>query len=238
MGPRVALECIWYLVWPQTARQALRILVILRAGFPTRPLTMKGSFLSLNGHVCAELEQHIADHSSPCSSTMTKQWLWSSSHRPDADKMCSMAQLSWLKNTAMDRKAKRVLDIGCYTGLSAMAWFEGTATTNAEILTIEADSALAAVAQQAFTASGYDARITIKQGWAAEVLPTLTGTFDVVFVDIAFDAYQDTVRAVLDLQLLAPDGIILVDNEGLFPMSTRWPTLSRAQWDTGGKQAR
>ncbi|KAH7378293.1 S-adenosyl-L-methionine-dependent methyltransferase [Pyrenochaeta sp. MPI-SDFR-AT-0127] len=169
---------------------------------------MKGSFLSLNGHVCAELEQHIADHSSPCSSTMTKQWLWSSSHRPDADKMCSMAQLSWLKNTAMDRKAKR----GCYTGLSAMAWFEGTATTNAEILTIEADSALAAVAQQAFTASGYDARITIKQGWAAEVLPTLTGTFDVVFVDIAFDAYQDTVRAVLDLQLLAPDGIILVDN--------------------------
>lgn len=31
-------------------------------------------------------------------------------------------------------------------------------------------------------------------------------------MDIAFDAYQDTVLAVLDLQLLAPDGIILVDN--------------------------
>lgn len=68
-----------------------------------------------------------------------------------------------------------------------MAWFEGTATTNAEvrcdttsdtsaetvtnpqILTIEADSALAAVSRQAFTACGYDARITIKEGWAAEV---------------------------------------------------------------------
>lgn len=68
-----------------------------------------------------------------------------------------------------------------------MAWFEGTASTNAEvggdttslgsarmltcrqIVTIEADSVLAAVAQQAFTACGYDARITIKEGWASEV---------------------------------------------------------------------
>lgn len=40
----------------------------------------------------------------------------------------------------------------------------------------------------------------------------MTGNFDIIFVDIAFEAYQDTVRALLDLRLLAPGGIILVDN--------------------------
>jgi predicted O-methyltransferase YrrM len=43
-------------------------------------------------------------------------------------------------------------------------------------------------------------------------LPTSTGTFDIIFVDIAFSAYQDTVRAVLDLKLLSQEGVIFVNN--------------------------
>src|SRR4051812_14425855 len=74
---------------------------------------MKGSLLSLSvsplsqsslaqieirltsrqNQLCAELEQHIGDNSTPCSWPITQQWLWSNQHRSDADKMCSLAQV-------------------------------------------------------------------------------------------------------------------------------------------------
>lgn len=90
----------------------------------------------------------------------------------------------------------------------------------------------------------------------ASSLPNLTGKFDIIFVDIAFDAYEDTVRTVLDNELLAPDGVILVDNGRLYRlpssfqdlilqssqgvssrMTMVYPTLTPLQCRTGGKQA-
>ena len=73
-----------------------------------------------------------------------------------------------------------VLDIGCYTGLSSIAWYEGTRKTQAEvrraapfdsslrntllrvqIITIEFDTKLAADARKFFRESGFDDRIRL-----------------------------------------------------------------------------
>ncbi|KAI0171909.1 hypothetical protein GGR52DRAFT_548274 [Hypoxylon sp. FL1284] len=43
-------------------------------------------------------------------------------------------------------------------------------------------------------------------------LESLDGGFDIVFVDMAFEAYQSTVEAILKRKLLARDGVILADN--------------------------
>ncbi|KAF2120983.1 hypothetical protein BDV96DRAFT_683369 [Lophiotrema nucula] len=104
-----------------------------------------------------------------------------------------------------------VLDIG-YTGLSAMSWFEGTTMTRAEILTVQADPGLASIAQECFMKYGYDSRINGIAGLALEVLSNLTGTFDIIFVDIAFEAYLSTVESILECKLLALHGVNLVDN--------------------------
>jgi hypothetical protein len=82
-----------------------------------------------------------------------------------------------------------VLDIGCYSGFSAMAWFEGTRETGAEvglllplkdssnitslisleIITVEADSKMAAIAKEAFDKYGYASRISVLEGFAPDV---------------------------------------------------------------------
>jgi len=43
-------------------------------------------------------------------------------------------------------------------------------------------------------------------------LHSLNGQFDLVFVDMAFGAYLSTIQVLLERKLLAPDGVILVDN--------------------------
>ena len=43
----------------------------------------------------------------------------------------------WMIFTAQDRRPKRILEIGCYSGYSALAWYEGTKETQAEIVTLE-----------------------------------------------------------------------------------------------------
>ncbi|KAH8742739.1 S-adenosyl-L-methionine-dependent methyltransferase [Diaporthe sp. PMI_573] len=170
---------------------------------------MKNSFLTLPKPVAQKLSSFAEQCSVSLPPNMLKHWHWSVANFPDADKMCSILQL---KQIASDRKVKRVLDIGCYTGFSAMAWFEGTVETGAEIITVEADSHMASVARDAFVRFGYDRRIAVLEGSSPDILHSLNGQFDLVFVDMAFGAYLSTIRVLLEQKLLAPDGVILVDN--------------------------
>lgn len=173
---------------------------------------MKNSFLTLPKSVAQKLSSFAEQCSVSLPSNMLEHWHWSNANFPDADKMCSVLQGSWLKQTASDRKVKRVLDIGCYTGFSAMAWFEGTVETGAEIITVESDSHMASVARDAFARFGYDRRIKILEGSSPNILHSLNGEFDLVFVDMAFGAYLSTIQFLLEQKLLAPNGVILVDN--------------------------
>ena len=77
-----------------------------------------------------------------------------------------------------------VLDIGCYTGLSALAWYEGTRKSgahvsgssrpqsselNIQIFTIEYDAKLAAGARETFSKHGCDDRIEVMEGKAEDM---------------------------------------------------------------------
>ncbi|KAG8162604.1 hypothetical protein KVR01_008369 [Diaporthe batatas] len=173
---------------------------------------MKNSFLTLPKTVARKLSSFAEQYSVDLPPNMLEHWHWSNANFPDADKMCSILQGLWLKQVASDRKVKRVLDIGCYTGFSAIAWFEGTVETCAEIITVEADSRMASVARDAFARFGYDGRITVLEGTSPDILQSLSGEFDLVFVDMAFGAYLPTVQVLLERKILAPNGVILVDN--------------------------
>lgn len=58
-------------------------------------------------------------------------------------------------------------------------------------------------------------RVTLIEGPAQDSLKTLTGTFDLIFVDANKDGYEGYVKQILDQKLLSPNGLILGDNSKL-----------------------
>jgi len=119
--------------------------------------------------------------------------------------------------TAQDRKPKRILEIGCFSGYSALAWYEGTKDTQAEIITLEISQVMIDASRATFEKYGVTDRVHIIEGPAGESIDTLTGEFDLVFVDANKDGYQGYVKQILDKQLLSQNGIILCDNGELDP---------------------
>ena len=105
-----------------------------------------------------------------------------------------------------------VLEIGCYTGYSAMAWHESTAALETEIITLELDPKMIAASRRTFDKYRLNDRIRLIEGPAGESILSLTGQFDLVFVDANKDGYQDYVQKILDRKLLSPNGLILCDN--------------------------
>lgn len=106
----------------------------------------------------------------------------------------------------------KVLEIGCFTGYSALAWYESTKQVNAEIITLELDPKMIAASRRTFDKYGLNDRVRMIEGDALQSLKKLTGTFDLIFVDANKDGYEAYVKSILDQKLLAPAGLIMADN--------------------------
>lgn len=76
---------------------------------------------------------------------------------------CMVGQLEaqFLKMMAQLASAKRVLDVGTFTGMSAMAFAEGL-PADGEVVTIEFDPNIASVADQLFRSSSQSHKLTLK----------------------------------------------------------------------------
>lgn len=105
-----------------------------------------------------------------------------------------------------------VLEIGCYTGFSALAWYEATAQSQARITTLELDPKMIAASRRTFNKHGLNDRVKLIEGPAQESIEKLTGQFDLVFVDANKEGYEGYVKSLLDKKLLSPKGLILCDN--------------------------
>lgn len=111
-----------------------------------------------------------------------------------------------------------VLEIGCYTGYSALAWYEATEATKAEIITLELDPKMIAASRTTFDKYKLHDRITLIEGPAQKSIEKLTGDFDIIFVDANKDGYEGYVNQILDKKLLAPKGFIMCDNGEWFSL--------------------
>lgn len=107
---------------------------------------------------------------------------------------------------------RAVLEIGCYTGYSALAWYEATQATQAQIITLELDPKMIAASRRTFDTYKLNDRITLIEGPAQASIETLTGDFDIIFVDANKEGYEGYVKQILDKKLLAPKGFIMCDN--------------------------
>ena len=105
--------------------------------------------------------------------------------------------------------ARRVLEIGTFSGFSALSMAAGL-PHDGRIDTCEIDPVHAEVARRYIARSPYASRIVVHLGPALETIAALEGDFDFVFIDADKPNYANYLDAVLPR--LSPHGLIAVDN--------------------------
>ncbi len=104
---------------------------------------------------------------------------------------------------------KSILEIGTYTGYSALCLAEGM-QSNGALHTIDINEELIDFQRKYFDKSGYGNGIHQHLGNALEIIPKLNTTFDLVFIDADKENYSNYFNVVIDK--LNSGGIILSDN--------------------------
>jgi predicted O-methyltransferase YrrM len=102
-----------------------------------------------------------------------------------------------------------ILEIGTYTGYSALCLAEGL-TTNGKLITIDKNEELEDFAKKYFEKSIYKKQIQQIIGNAVEVIPTLNHKFDLVFIDADKANYATYFDLVINK--MNKGGIIISDN--------------------------
>lgn len=110
--------------------------------------------------------------------------------------------------------AKRILDIGMFTGYSALAMAEGL-PDDGRMIACEIDPYAARFAQSLFEQSAHGRKIDVKLGPASDTLDQLIAdqaSFDFAFIDADKAGYVDYYEKLIGGNLLAPNGYICADN--------------------------
>jgi caffeoyl-CoA O-methyltransferase len=105
--------------------------------------------------------------------------------------------------------ARLVLELGMFTGYSALMMAEGL-PEGGRLITCEIDPKAEAIARRYFAESPHADKITIRMGPALDTIKTLTGPLDLVFIDADKPNYINYYEACLPL--LKTGGLIVADN--------------------------
>ena len=126
-------------------------------------------------------------------------------------RMCSgHLQGRMLKMMVRMIRPQHILELGTFTGYSALCLAEGLADDSCRLDTIEIDDELEDFIRAHFDASPLAPRINLHIGDARDVLPTIEGDFDLVFIDANKREYCEYYEMVFDR--VAPSGFIIADN--------------------------
>ena len=116
---------------------------------------------------------------------------------------------SFLKTLLLIKKPMRILEIGTAVGFSALLMSE-YAPEGCRITTIENYDKRIPIARENFRRAGKEEQITLIEGDAAEVMKTLEGPYDFIFMDAAKGQYIHYLPEAL--RLLPKDGVLVSDN--------------------------
>ena len=118
-------------------------------------------------------------------------------------------QGKFLKMVCQMMNPKRILEIGTYTGYSAISMAMGT-EDDCVIHTIDCNDELEHFTRKFIQQSGFENRIKFHVGEALEIIPDLDGNFDMVFIDADKRQYIDYFEAIYPK--LKHGGFVLADD--------------------------
>lgn len=128
--------------------------------------------------------------------------------------LSSHTQASFLKMLVQISNASKVLEIGTFTGYSAMAMATGL-PSEGKLTACEIDVGVAAVASGFFAKSSHGAKIELRTGAALKTLESLIEegrTFDFAFIDADKGGYKEYLDTLLGGELVRVGGLLVFDN--------------------------
>ena len=161
------------------------------------------------GVVNEDIEAYAAAHTTPEDPLLTEVAAATRESQEAHRMMVGLLEGRFLETLVWLSGARRVLEIGCFTGYSALS-MAAALPPGGTITTCEVDPERAALARRHFAASPWADRIDLIVGPALDSLTLLMGPFDLVFIDADKVNYGRYYEAVLPL--LADHGLIVADN--------------------------
>jgi caffeoyl-CoA O-methyltransferase len=155
------------------------------------------------------IEEYIENHSSPEPELLYELNRKTFLETPYPRMMSGQVQGRFLRIISHMIKPEKILEIGTFTGYSAICLAGGLAP-GGKLHTIEAEPAYAEIAREYFRKAKLEDCIVLHDGDALKIIPQLKETFDLVFIDAAKEHYSGYFRAVFDK--VRPGGYILADN--------------------------
>lgn len=159
--------------------------------------------------VPAAIEAYALAHSSPPPAYLQAVEEATRAESPASGMMVGPLEGRLLEMLVHALGARRVLEVGTFTGYSALSMAAGLAP-GGRIVTLELDPRHAALARRNIEASPYAEAIEVVEGPALDALAALEGPFDFVFLDADKGGYVAYYEATLPM--LAPRGLLAADN--------------------------
>ena len=156
-----------------------------------------------------ELQQYIETHTSGESDLLKKINRETHAHVLMSRMLSGQVQGRFLSMMSKMIKPKTILEIGTYTGYSAICLAEGL-KSDGKLITIDVNEELESRVRNYFKESEFASQIDFRIGDARKIIPTLTETFDLVFIDADKENYSLYYDLVIDK--LPSGGVILADN--------------------------
>ena len=183
--------------------------------------------LATTARLAAGLEPYVEHCTTPESAALaglvadTQSMDWQARHAAgdttlqlEQEMVSGHVEGQFLKMLMHAMQAKRVLEIGLFTGYSALAMAEAL-PDDGQLVACELDPFAAAFAQRAMARSPHHHKVHIEVGDALVSMQRLKAageSFDLIFIDADKGGYAAYFQLALDSTLLAPNGIICVDN--------------------------
>jgi caffeoyl-CoA O-methyltransferase len=166
------------------------------------------------------IDDYAVRHTTPLPPLLAELVATTEARLSDRARMMSgPVEATLLQMLAAALDARRILEVGTFTGFSALM-LAAALPADGELITCDRNLEALALARAFFARSPHGHKIQIREGPALETLETLTGPFDLVFLDADKTEYTAYYEAALPL--LSPHGIIAVDDAlGIHPRADR-----------------
>lgn len=155
------------------------------------------------------IEDYAEQHTTPHSKLLDELFYYTVTHVHTPRMISGKLQGRWLSMVSHWVRPKRVLEIGTYTGYSALCLAEGLAP-NGELHTIDINPQMQTVQKQFIGKSQYANQIHLHCGNALDLIPQMEPNWDLVFIDADKENYAQYYQMLLPL--LPSGAVIIADN--------------------------
>ena len=155
------------------------------------------------------IEDYCERNSKPLSNLHSKLWLETFTKTRSPAMMVGPLEGAFLKMLVHLTGARRILEIGMFTGYSTLAWAEAL-PKGGHVVSCDVNPETTEIARGYFAQSEQADKIEVKLGPALYSLRFIQGPFDICFIDADKESYDEYYDACMDL--VRPKGLIVLDN--------------------------